>query len=72
MPLLIKCSCFKLYFLYVYGELTWSYEHFDIARLQLQGHDLTFPRVCRWDNSKSHQRQRLTSRFKDLNDDQVN
>ncbi|KAJ1377664.1 Aminotransferase-like, plant mobile domain, partial [Sesbania bispinosa] len=49
---------------------TWSYEHFDIARPYLQDHDLTFPRVCRWDN-KSNQRQRGTSRFKDLHDDQV-
>ncbi|KAL1352761.1 uncharacterized protein [Arachis hypogaea] len=49
----------------------WSFEHFDIARPQLQGHDLTFPRVCRWDNSKPIQRQKLTLRFKDLNDDQV-
>ncbi|RDX69472.1 Protein MAIN-LIKE 2, partial [Mucuna pruriens] len=51
---------------------TWSYEHFDVAaRPQLQDHDLTFPRVCRWDNSKSNQRQRGTSWFKDLEDDQV-
>ncbi|TKY63630.1 hypothetical protein E2542_SST13508 [Spatholobus suberectus] len=39
--------------------VTWSYEHFDVAaRPHLQDHDLTFPRVCRWDNSKSNQRQR--------------
>ncbi|XP_061370761.1 protein MAIN-LIKE 1-like isoform X2 [Gastrolobium bilobum] len=50
---------------------TWCYEHFDIARPQLQCHDLTFPRVCRWDNSKSLQRQRGTSRLKDLHDDQI-
>lgn len=51
---------------------TWSYEHFDVAaRPQLQDHDLTFPRVCRWDNNKSIQRQRGTSWFKDLDDDQV-
>ncbi|KAL2337598.1 hypothetical protein Fmac_012044 [Flemingia macrophylla] len=51
---------------------TWSYEHFDVsARPQLQDHDLTFPRVCRWDNSKPNQRQRGTPWFKDLDDDQV-
>ncbi|KAK7349701.1 hypothetical protein VNO77_07281 [Canavalia gladiata] len=50
---------------------TWSYEHFDGARSHLQNHDLTFPRVCRWDNSKSNQRQRGASWFKDLHDDQV-
>ncbi|XP_027337282.1 protein MAINTENANCE OF MERISTEMS-like [Abrus precatorius] len=50
---------------------TWSYEHFDVARPHLQDHDLTFPRVCRWGNSKSNQRQRGTSGFKDLHDDQV-
>ncbi|XP_020234093.1 uncharacterized protein LOC109814143 isoform X3 [Cajanus cajan] len=51
---------------------TWSYEHFDVAaRPQLQDHDLTFPRVCRWDSSKSNQRQRGTPWFKDLDDDQV-
>ncbi|XP_057458460.1 protein MAINTENANCE OF MERISTEMS-like [Lotus japonicus] len=48
----------------------WCYEHFDIARPLLQDLDLTFPRVCRWD-SKSHLKQRGTSTFKDLHDDQV-
>ncbi|KAG5071040.1 Protein MAIN-LIKE 2 [Glycine max] len=47
----------------------WSYEHFDVAaRPQVQDHDLTFPRVCRWDNTKP---KRGTSWFKDLDDDQV-
>ncbi|KAK7260130.1 hypothetical protein RIF29_25920 [Crotalaria pallida] len=53
---------------------TWAYEHFDIARPQLQGDDLTFPRVCRWGNIKSHPKHRDASRFnfKDLHDnDQV-
>ncbi|KAI4356145.1 hypothetical protein L6164_000191 [Bauhinia variegata] len=50
---------------------TWSYEHFDIARPPLLDHNLTFPRMCRWDNNKSHQRQWFASRFKELNDDQV-
>lgn len=70
MSLLIKSSCFKLS-LIVYGEQTWSYEHFDIGRPGLQDNNLTFPRLCRWDNSKSHQRNWFTSRFKDLHDDQV-
>ncbi|CAK8575158.1 unnamed protein product [Lathyrus sativus] len=50
---------------------TWSYEHFDMARPNLLDEDRTFPRVCRWDHSKSHPRQRGTSRFKDLHDDQI-
>ncbi|CAL0306300.1 unnamed protein product [Lupinus luteus] len=52
---------------------TWSYEHFDIARPQLQGDDLTFPRVCQWDNIKCTQKQQVTSRFnfKELHHDQV-
>ncbi|CAI8584142.1 unnamed protein product [Vicia faba] len=50
---------------------TWSYEHFDIARPNLLDEDMTFPRVCRWDHSKTHPRQRGTSRFKDLHDDQI-
>ncbi|KAE9603176.1 hypothetical protein Lal_00018684 [Lupinus albus] len=52
---------------------TWSYEHFDIARPQFQGDDLTFPRVCQWDNIKSNQKQQVISRFnfKELHDDQV-
>ncbi|KAL9303750.1 hypothetical protein ACSQ67_021013 [Phaseolus vulgaris] len=51
---------------------TWSYEHFDVAaRPQLQDHDFTFPRMCRWDNIKSNQRQQCTSWFKELDDDQV-
>ncbi|XP_073225841.1 uncharacterized protein [Cicer arietinum] len=50
---------------------TWSYEHFDMARPHLQNHDRAFPRVCRWDHSKSHPRQRSTSRFKDLHEDQI-
>ncbi|KAK7390221.1 hypothetical protein VNO78_25520 [Psophocarpus tetragonolobus] len=51
---------------------TWSYEHFDVAaRPQLQDHDVTYPRICRWDNNKSNQRQRGTSWFKDLDDNQV-
>ncbi|CAL5211151.1 unnamed protein product [Lathyrus oleraceus] len=50
---------------------TWSYEHFDLARPNLLDEDKTFPRVCRWDHSKSHPRQRGTSRFKDLHDDQI-
>ncbi|XP_058729390.1 uncharacterized protein LOC131601554 [Vicia villosa] len=51
---------------------TWSYEHFDTARPNLlDEEDMTFPRVCRWDHSKSHPRQRGTLRFKDLHDDQI-
>ncbi|CAJ2655510.1 unnamed protein product [Trifolium pratense] len=50
---------------------TWSYEHFDIARPNLKDQDMTFPRVCRWDHSKSQSKKRGTSRFKDLHDDQI-
>ncbi|XP_028774624.1 uncharacterized protein LOC114731583 [Neltuma alba] len=50
---------------------TWSYEHFNIGRPGIQEHDLAFPRLCRWHNSKSNQRPWFASRFKDLQDDQV-
>ncbi|XP_054783350.1 protein MAIN-LIKE 1-like isoform X2 [Prosopis cineraria] len=50
---------------------TWSYEHFDIGRPGMQEHDFAFPRLCRWHNNKSNQRQWFASKFKDLQDDQV-
>ncbi|XP_015897421.3 protein MAINTENANCE OF MERISTEMS [Ziziphus jujuba] len=49
----------------------WSYEHIDIARPSLLDFGVTFPRVCRWDNSRSLHKQRFTSQFKDLQDHQV-
>lgn len=61
----------QMFFFPRYWGQTWSYEHFDMARPHLQNHDRAFPRVCRWDHSKSHPRQRSTSRFKDLHEDQV-
>ncbi|KAF3447960.1 hypothetical protein FNV43_RR08667 [Rhamnella rubrinervis] len=48
----------------------WSYEHIDIARPGLVDCGLTFPRVCRWDISRSN-RQRFSVKFKDLQDHQV-
>lgn len=52
-------------------EQIWSYEHIDIARPSLLDFGVTFPRVCRWDNSRSLHKQRFTSQFKDLQDHQV-
>lgn len=51
-------------------EQIWSYEHIDIARPGLVDCGLIFPRVCRWDNSRSN-RQRFSVKFKDLQGHQV-
>ncbi|XP_028058101.1 uncharacterized protein LOC114261975 isoform X1 [Camellia sinensis] len=47
----------------------WSYEHIDIARPGLLG--CQFPRACRWENSRSHQRQWLITKFKELEKNQI-
>lgn len=52
-------------------EQIWCYEHIDVARPGLVDCGLTFPRICRWDNSRSNHRQRSSSNFKDLKDHQV-
>ncbi|XP_038718745.1 uncharacterized protein LOC120011714 [Tripterygium wilfordii] len=49
----------------------WSYEHIDIARPRLVEKYLAFPRACRWESSRSHQRQLLMTKFKDLQGDQI-
>ncbi|KAL5550609.1 hypothetical protein UlMin_000785 [Ulmus minor] len=50
----------------------WAYEHIDIARPALLDTCLTFPRVCRWDKSRSHQsRQQIGAKLKALQDQQV-
>ncbi|CAL5420434.1 unnamed protein product [Camellia sinensis] len=47
----------------------WSYEHIDIARPGLLG--CQFPRSCRWENSRSHQRQWFITKFKELEKNQI-
>ncbi|GLU14885.1 hypothetical protein SLE2022_314260 [Rubroshorea leprosula] len=49
----------------------WSYEHIDLARPALVESSLTFPRACRWENVRSHQRQWFTSQFKELQEHQI-
>ncbi|CAI0423814.1 unnamed protein product [Linum tenue] len=49
----------------------WSYEHIDIARPNLLDTEMTFPRVCRWQISKSHQKQWFANKFTELEDHQV-
>ncbi|KAA8517649.1 hypothetical protein F0562_015123 [Nyssa sinensis] len=49
----------------------WCYEHIDIARPSMLECPLTFPRVCRWGNSRSHHRQWFTSKFKELQKNQI-
>ncbi|KAK9289672.1 hypothetical protein L1049_007830 [Liquidambar formosana] len=49
----------------------WSYEHIDIARPSLLDCFLTIPRACRWENSRSHQRQWFTTKFKELQENQI-
>ncbi|KAK6266418.1 hypothetical protein QUC31_017255 [Theobroma cacao] len=49
----------------------WSYEHIDLARPDLIDSYLTFPRACRWENSRSHQRQWFTAKFRELQDHQI-
>ncbi|XP_021291455.1 uncharacterized protein LOC110422019 isoform X2 [Herrania umbratica] len=49
----------------------WSYEHMDLARPDLIDSYMTFPRACRWENSRSHQRQWFTAKFRELQDHQI-
>ncbi|CAN1134173.1 Protein MAIN-LIKE 1 [Linum perenne] len=50
----------------------WSYEHIiDIGRPNLSDSDLTFPRVCRWGNSRSNRQQWFVEKFRELEDHQV-
>lgn len=49
----------------------WSYEHIDIARPSLLDCYLTFPRACRWENCRSHQRKWITTKFKELQENQI-
>lgn len=49
----------------------WSFEHIDIARPALLDSSVAFPRVCQWDNAKSHNREHLISKFKNLEHNQV-
>ncbi|GMJ08550.1 hypothetical protein HRI_004524300 [Hibiscus trionum] len=49
----------------------WCYEHIDLARPDLIGCRSMFPRACRWENSKSHQRQWFAAKFRELQDFQI-
>ncbi|KAK8619356.1 hypothetical protein V6N13_133318 [Hibiscus sabdariffa] len=49
----------------------WCYEHIDLARPDLIECQSMFPRACRWENSKSHQRQWFASKFRELQDCQI-
>ncbi|XP_010036000.2 uncharacterized protein LOC104425110 isoform X2 [Eucalyptus grandis] len=48
----------------------WFYEHIDMARPSLQNDSLTFPRACRWENSRPHPREWVIAEFEKLRDDQ--
>ncbi|KAL3715288.1 hypothetical protein ACJRO7_007080 [Eucalyptus globulus] len=48
----------------------WFYEHIDMARPSLQNDSLTFPRACRWENSKPHPKEWVIAEFEKLRDDQ--
>ncbi|XP_016472656.1 uncharacterized protein LOC107794625 isoform X1 [Nicotiana tabacum] len=49
----------------------WCLEHIDIARPSLMDYCSKFPRVCNWGNTKSHQRHWFTSKFKELEANQI-
>ncbi|OMO94380.1 hypothetical protein COLO4_16369 [Corchorus olitorius] len=49
----------------------WSYEHIDLARPELIDSYLMFPRARRWENSRSHQRQYFTAKFRELQNHQI-
>ncbi|XP_010035999.2 protein MAIN-LIKE 2 isoform X1 [Eucalyptus grandis] len=49
----------------------WFYEHIDMARPSLQNDSLTFPRACRWENSRPHPREWVIAEFEKLRDDQI-
>ncbi|CAK9144471.1 unnamed protein product [Ilex paraguariensis] len=51
--------------------LIWFYEHVDIGRPTLRDCSLTFPRVCRWENSRSKNRQWFMTKFKELQHNQM-
>ncbi|KAH0752520.1 hypothetical protein KY285_005668 [Solanum tuberosum] len=49
----------------------WCYEHIDIARPCLLNYRSTFPRICNWESTKSHHRQWFTTKFKELETNQI-
>ncbi|XP_057971276.1 protein MAIN-LIKE 1-like [Malania oleifera] len=49
----------------------WCYEHIDIGRPSLADCCLTFPRACRWVNDRSLFRQWLSTKFKELQENQI-
>uniref|UniRef100_M1AFF7 Uncharacterized protein n=1 Tax=Solanum tuberosum TaxID=4113 RepID=M1AFF7_SOLTU len=49
----------------------WCYEHIDIARPRLLNYCSTLPRICNWESTKSHHRQWFTTKFKELETNQI-
>ncbi|MBA0570338.1 hypothetical protein Golob_004010 [Gossypium lobatum] len=49
----------------------WCYEHIDLARPELMECQSMFPRACRWESSKSHQRQWFAAKFREIQDCQI-
>ncbi|XP_040934843.1 uncharacterized protein [Gossypium hirsutum] len=49
----------------------WCYEHIDLARPELMECQSMFPRACRWESSKSHQRQWFAAKFREMQDCQI-
>ncbi|KAM3340346.1 putative protein isoform X1 [Capsicum galapagoense] len=47
----------------------WCFEHIDIARPRLMSSKI--PRVCNWESTKSHHRQWFTTKFKELETNQI-
>ncbi|KAK4724887.1 hypothetical protein R3W88_027666 [Solanum pinnatisectum] len=49
----------------------WCFEHIDIARPRLLNYRSMLPRICNWESTKSHHRQWFTTKFKELETNQI-
>ncbi|CAN4092593.1 unnamed protein product [Withania somnifera] len=49
----------------------WCFEHIDIARPRLLNCRSKFSRVCNWEGTKSHHRQWFTTKFKEIETNQI-
>ncbi|XP_059296509.1 protein MAIN-LIKE 2-like isoform X1 [Lycium ferocissimum] len=49
----------------------WCFEHIDIAGPRLMNCRFKFPRVCNWQSTKSHHRGWFTTKFKELETNQI-
>ncbi|KAF9595738.1 hypothetical protein IFM89_003480 [Coptis chinensis] len=49
----------------------WSFEHIDVGRPGLTSCNLTFPRSTRWQNSSSRRREWFTTKFEELQGNQI-